>query len=135
MKYFSIEEFDKMYHEIMVDDEPCFDTMLYIAKNVLYNMISKWCYEDSSLRGRQYEDDIMQEINIRLVKNCVNGFFKKKSDGNYDPKGFNSWIKTVATNVFIDFAKKVKNDLLNKTEEIDGNTGGTPTGIMLLKSL
>lgn len=132
MKYFSVEEFDKMYQEIMRNEQPCFDTLVYISQKSLYRIICKWCYTDSALRGRQYEDDIMQLIHIRLIKNCVKGFFMKKADGNYDPDGFDTWMKTVATNIFIDFAKKIKSEPLIDTEDGGETKGGNPPPVVII---
>lgn len=124
MNFFSNEEFDKMFREIASDESVCYDTLLYISHRSLMNAVRKWCYNDSALRGRQYEEDIMQEIQIRLIKNCVTGFFLRNGEPNYDPEGFKNWMFTLAINVKNDFAKKIRRIQFIESKELDDVTVG-----------
>lgn len=57
------------------------------------------------------EEDIMQEIHIRLIKTTVTGFLLRAGvDGpvNNDPEGFEDWMFTVAHNVQRDYARRVR---------------------------
>lgn len=119
MKFFSGEEFDKMFQEIVGSEYICYDTLLYVSQRMLSASVRRWCYNDPALRGRQYEDDIMQEIQIRLIKNSVTGFFLRNYEPNYDPEGFKNWIFTVAINVKNDFAKKVRRIQFIEVKESD----------------
>ncbi len=125
MKFFANEEFDKMFREIVGSDYVSYDTLLYISERALSNSVRKWCYNDPVLRGRQYEEDIMQEIQIRLIKNCITGFFLRNNEPNYDPEGFQSWLFTVAINVKNDFAKKVRRVQFIEVKELDENCAET----------
>lgn len=111
--------FDKMIDEMLSKNGPKFDTMLYIVDTLLANPVRRWCYEDPALRGKQYEDDIMQEIRIRLIKTCIPNFlFRKEGAINNDPDGFKSWLFRVAMNIRNDFAKKIRKRQFNETEEL-----------------
>ena len=57
MKPFSNEEFDVIFNEIVTSKFVCYDTLLYVSERMLHGAVSNWCYNDSALRGRQYEDD------------------------------------------------------------------------------
>lgn len=120
MRFFSIEEFDTMFREIVNEEPICYDTLLVISERMLIGSVRKWCNSDSALYGRQYEEDIMQEIQIRLIKNCVTGFFLRNGEPNYDPDGFSNWIFTLAINVKNDFAKKVRRIQFIEMKELDG---------------
>lgn len=122
MKFFSNEEFDKMFREIVGAEFICYDTLLYVSQRMLFGSVCKWCYNDPALRGKQYEEDIMQEIQIRLIKNCVTGFFLRNNEPNYDPEGFKNWIFTLAINVKNDFAKKVRRIQFIEVKELDGES-------------
>ena len=108
MRFFSPEEFDKMYREILDSACICYDTLLYLSHRALFGLVCQWCRNDPALRGQQYEEDLMQEIQIRLIKSCVTGFFLRNHEPNYDPEGFQNWLFTVALNVKKDFAKKIR---------------------------
>lgn len=119
MKFFSNEEFDKIFCDIVGSENICYDTLLHVSQRMLFSSVRKWCYSDPVLRGNQYEDDIMQEIQIKLIKNCVTGFFFRNNKPNYDPVGFKNWIFTLAINVKNDFAKKVRRIQFNEVKELD----------------
>ena len=119
MKFFSNEEFDRIFCDIVGSENICYDTLLYVSQRMLFSSVRKWCYNDPVLRGNQYEEDIMQEIQIRLVKNCVTGFFLRNNEPNYDPEGFKNWIFTLAINVKNDFAKKVRRIQFNEVKELN----------------
>lgn len=121
MEFFSGEEFNVIFNEVLDSNGACFDTLLTVCEKMLKGAVRRWCYSDSALRGRQYEEDIMQEIQIRLIKNCVTGFFNRNGEPNYDPDGFKNWVFTVAINVKNDFAKKVRRIQFKETEESEGD--------------
>lgn len=108
MKFFTGEEFDRMFREIVVEKPSCYDTLLAIADRMLKGSVCKWCNDDPYLCGDYHIDEVMQLIRIRLYQKCVTGFFMRNGEPNYDPEGFKNWIFKVALNVKRDYAKKVK---------------------------
>ena len=115
MRAFTDEEFELMLYELTELKPAKYDMMCLIARKVLEPKVKGWCYKYSSLRGRQYEDDVMQEICIRLIKICVTKFFirEEKPDFiNRDPVEFCAWITAVGRHLTHDFAiKQYKYDI------------------------
>lgn len=124
MKFFTDEEFETIFHEIVVERPSCYDTMLMIAERMLEGSVCKWCNEDPYLNGDDYHiHEVMQLIRIRLYQKCVTGFFMRNGEPNYDPDGFKNWVFTVALNVKRDYAKKVR---LRSFKEGNGSEGSEP---------
>lgn len=119
MQYFTHDEFDKMFHEILDSNGSCVDTLMTVAERILKGPVKKWCNSDASLKNRQFEDDLMQDIRTRLLKVCVTGFFKRNGIENYDPDGFKNWLFTVAINVKNDFAKKQRRIQFMEADDTD----------------
>lgn len=118
---FTNEEFNIMVEELLYSEPISFTMLCYIAEKTLRKRIKYLCDTDDCLRGRGYEDDIMQEIQLRLMKTTVSHFLLKSGeDGvvNADPDGFKSWIKTVAENIKKDFSNKVRR-IDFKTEDFE----------------
>ncbi len=125
MNHYSEEEFYKVFHDITDTQHPVFDSLVNLAQETLKSSVKRWCYEDSCLRGGSYEDDVMQEILIRLIKNCVSGFFMRDGKLNNDPDGFKNWMFTVAKNVKNDFAKKIRRMQFIESELDENLSDGT----------
>ncbi|MBQ3330413.1 MAG: hypothetical protein IJG87_04450 [Ruminococcus sp.] len=104
----------------LTEKEPAsFDMMCVIVERTLKPLIRKWCYESEDLRNRQYEDDILQDTQIRLFKTCVTHFLKRKDRQyviNDNPDDFCSWIKTVGRNMTRDKAKEVRQQNFHTTK-------------------
>lgn len=124
MSFFTEQEFHKMLFELTQSDAACYDTLIKIAEKTLYKSVCGWCNQTPVLRN--YEEDIMQEIYIRLIKKCVTGFVMRDGVLNDDPEGFKNWLFTVAKNIKNDFAKK-----LGAKELYEPNTpeGEIPEGV------
>lgn len=120
MVAFSQEEFDIMVHQLLYAEPVCFDMLCHIAEKTLRRAVYRWCREDDCLCGRGYENDILQQTHLHLIKSTVSGFLLREADGsvNYDPAGFKSWMFTVAKNVKRDIADRVRGRDY-KTEELD----------------
>ncbi len=111
----------------MVDELLCceprrFDMLCHIAEKTLKSSVARWCRTEECLRGRDYESDIMQEIQLRLIKTTVSKFLLRQGlDGpvNNDPEGFEDWLFVVAKNQKRDFANKIRSIDFNTTE-LDG---------------
>ena len=118
---FTREEFDIMVNQLLNKEPISFDMLCEIADKTLRPSVINWCKKEDCLRGRGYEDDIMQEIKLRFIKTTVSHFLLR--DGirgayNNDPDGFEDWMFRVADNLKRDFANKIrKRDF--KTEDID----------------
>ena len=104
----SNDEFNTMFEQMieeMADPHTSYDTLFLMAEKVLRQKVTCWCGQVRLFRGRGLEDDIMQDIKIRLMLNAVNGFLMRKDRGgelNADPDGFKRWMVTVAKNYFRD---------------------------------
>lgn len=119
--HFTKEEFDTMVQELLYQESVSFDMLCSIAEKTLRPSVKYWCRTEDCLRGRGYEDDIMQEIYLRLMKTTVAYFLLREGiDGPYndDPEGFEDWMFRVADNLKRDFANKVRSRDF-KTEYID----------------
>lgn len=118
---FTTEEFEIMVHELLYSDPVSFDTLCQIADKTLRPSVINWCKSEDCLRGRGFEDDIIQEIHLRLMKTTVDYFLLREGvNGPYNnnPEGFEDWMFRVADNLKCDFANKVRNRDF-KTEDID----------------
>lgn len=119
MRPFTNEEYQIMIYELTEKEPASFDMMCRIAERTLKPLIKKWCYESEDLRNRQYEDDILQDTQIRLFKTCVTHFLKRKDRQyviNDDPDEFCLWIKTVGRNMTRDKAKEVRKQNFHTTK-------------------
>ena len=108
---FTREEFDTMVKELLYQTPVSFDMLCHIAEKTLLPTIKNWCAMDTSLHGRDYDQDIMQNVHIRLIQTTVPNFLLR--DGiagayNNDPEGFEDWMFAVAKNIKRDFASEVR---------------------------
>ncbi len=118
---FTTEEFDIMVEELLEQEPVSFQMLCDIAAKTLRPTVIRWCRTDENLRGRGYEEDILQEIYIRLIKTTVSYFLLRDGvDGpvNRDPQGFYSWMFKVATNIKRDFTAKLRQDDF-KTDDLE----------------
>lgn len=101
-----------MIEQLLDESNVKFDMLCSIADKILRSTVVHWCANDPSLCGKQLEDDIMQEIYIRLIKTCKSSFLLRNGvDGelNTDPDGFKSWLFKVALNIKRDYSNAVRN--------------------------
>lgn len=128
---FTRDEFDVMVNELLYKDPISFDMLCQIAEKTLRHSVVNWCKTEYCLCGRGYEDDIMQEIHLRLIKTTVDYFLLRDDiEGSYNdnPEGFEGWIFFVAKNIKRDFANKIRNRDFT-TEDIDDPAiGEIPSG-------
>lgn len=120
--HFTREEFDVMVRELLYDDQVTYDMLCTITEKTLRNKVGAWCRADATLRGREYEDDIMQEIHIRVIKRTISSFLLKKCINgkpyNDDPEGFEDWLYEVGRNIKKDFSDRVRR-IDFRTEDLD----------------
>lgn len=108
---FTKEEFDTMVRELLCQDPVSFDMLCHIAGKTLRPTVENWCAGDMYLRNRNFEEDIMQNIYIRLIQTTVPNFLLHESiTGAYNdnPEGFEDWMFTVAKNIKRDFATDIR---------------------------
>ncbi len=118
---FTGEEFQIMVDELLYQEPVSFDMLCHIAQKTLENKVRYWCYNDATLKNRGCEDDIMQEIHLRLIKTTVSGFLLREGVSgvyNNDPEGFEDWMFQVAKNIKKDFANRIRGRDI-KTESLD----------------
>jgi len=118
---FTQDEFDTMVNELLYKEPISFDALCLIADKTLRPSVINWCKTEDCLRGRGFEDDLMQEIHLRLIKTTVDYFLLRDGiEGQYNnnPEGFEDWMFRVAENLKRDFANKVRNRDF-KSENID----------------
>ena len=82
MSFFTEQEFHQMLFELTRGDAVCYNTLIKIAEKTLYKSVCSWCNQTPVLRN--CEEDIMQEIYIRLIKKCVTGFIMRDGVLNDD---------------------------------------------------
>ena len=123
---FTTSEFETMVNEILYSTPVSFDMLCRIAEKTLKPTVLNWCKNEECLRGRGYEEDLMQEIKLRFIQTVVDYFLLRNGAGkpfNNDPEGFEDWMFKVAENRKRDFANRVRNDDF-RTENIDDPTIG-----------
>ncbi len=126
---FSREEFDIMVKELLYSDKVRFDMLCHIANKTLNRSVKIWCCSNPSMQGREYEFDLMQNIQLRLIQTTVNGFLlrsDKEGPYNNDPEGFEDWMFKVARSRRDELFKRVwKNDnRITATENMERKKTG-----------
>ncbi len=133
MAAFTQKEFDTMISELFEYEEISFDTLCKIAHDSLENSVRRWCEADLALRGKGYEDDIMQDVYIRMMKTSITHFFKRPStEGiNRDVQGFSSWMFKIALNIKRDYSNRVRKANFNvgSIEDADTSDGALVSDI------
>ena len=106
MQYFTQDEYNEMIRELLHTTPVCYDTMAMIAERTLKPYLRKLCNNDVYLRGRQCDDDIMQQVHMHLIQFCVTRFLYRNDTVNDSPEEFTAWLFTVAKNAFLDYVRK-----------------------------
>ena len=110
---FSNEEFNIMVDELLNREPMSFTMLCEISAKTLRNKIKYWCSEEPCLKGRGYEEDILHDVQIKLMRITVPCFLLRNGldePVNADPDGFKNWMITVAKNYKRDFANKIRNE-------------------------
>lgn len=111
---FTQEEYDVMLDELCnVEHDAIYEMLFSIVDKFLTPKVKVWCDSNSVLRGRGYEEDIMQVLRIHFYKITLRTHFEAKdSDGNLKyprvPGVFGKWMETVAKNEFKNYLKSRK---------------------------
>ena len=69
------------FYALMLDDLfgrdiPKYDRLVIFLKAMLENTIKKWCYKNTGLRRGMTDDDVLQEVTIKIINTCETKFFK-----------------------------------------------------------
>jgi len=115
---FTRAEFDTMVREVLCEDAVSFDMLCRIAEKTLRSTVRYWAQTDPCLKGRDYENDLMQEIHMKLIQHtAVDFLLNDRAVGafNDDPEGFEDWMFTVA--------RRHKSDFVNKVRSQDNKEG------------
>ena len=105
----SNEDFGVLVEELLGREQISYDMLCLLAERELRPLVRRLCRSEPCLRGKDLENDIMQEINIRLIKTAISHFLLREgcdSQINYDPIGFRKWMVTVAINIKNDYANR-----------------------------
>lgn len=122
---FTAEEFDIMVQELLYQEPLSYAMLCQIAEKCLKKRVYAMCAANEDLRGRKREEDVLQEVYIRLMNTTIYGFLLRQGvDGpvNRDPEGFRAWMGTVAKNIVRDEAKKLRRQDYHNTslEDLTG---------------
>ena len=113
------EKYEKMLHELFECEPICHQTLCEVVKEFLTPHIRNMCFHDSALRGGGYEEDILQNTTIRIIKHCIVGFFLREEQINTDLDEFEKWIFVVARNVKRDCSAKVRKGLCLPIDDVE----------------
>lgn len=127
MGKFSDEEFHEIITELFEREPACADTLLKVVDKVYRNRIRGWCSTHRDVIGCGYEEDILQDIKIKILTHCTTSFFLKKgvdSGVNTNPEEFAKWMNTVVKNTLTDFLNKQTKhaEVFRPIEEDEGIT-------------
>lgn len=126
MGYFTTTEYQTMLVEL--SRNPCvFDTLIRLAKKTLFASVRKWCNGHQALKNRGYEEDIMQNINLRLVKYFLKSFRRNPEDVIGNSSEFVNWLFKVARNEFYTFSRKHGKVIANEGTADPEKNKNTPT--------
>lgn len=122
---------NKLYSDLVADvcarDYPQYDKLVIFVHNFLIGTVKKWCSSSSFLSGASHDEDVMQEIQIKIIKNCESNFFRPV-DGKTDKtcEEFKAWCYVLAKRCFISYynkQKKYREDEKNFLENADKGNG------------
>lgn len=123
-----------MVEQLLDENGEKFDMLCSIADRTLRSTVAHWCANDPALCGRQMENDVMQEIYIRLIKTCKSTFLLRNGvngEINNDLDGFKSWLFKVALNIKRDYSNATRNRSFKERGFADGEEEVSPMRTIL----
>ncbi len=95
---FSEAEYLTMIVELL--DGGRHDMLCTIVEKTLRSYVSRKCFGDGVLRGKEHEEDLMQELKLHFIQTVVDDFLFKdeRKEPNMDMQYFNNWLYRVASN-------------------------------------
>lgn len=118
MGMISRAEFDTIVGQLTESPAARYDMLFAVADRILQPKVRYLCFNNRALRGKQLEEDIMQEIKTRLFLTCHTLFLFRDGELNDDPDGFKNWMYAVARNIVLDHAKK-EGRHMDREKELD----------------
>ena len=123
---------NQLYSELVYDicsrEVPKYDKLAVFLYDLLSNRVKSWCRDDSILSGGRHYEDIMHEIQIRIIKKCEFYFFKPvdgKTDKTYEE--FKAWCIKVGKYYFYSYCvKNNRKKEIAKALEINDESGYDP---------
>lgn len=110
MRKFSDKAFEDIIAELFEVPSRA-DTLLAVIDQVYRKRIQRWCITHNDVIGGGYEEDILQDIKIKILTHCVSSFFLRNGvDGgiNTHPDEFAKWMNTVVKNTQKDILESHK---------------------------
>ncbi len=104
---------NKLYEDLVADicarEYPQYDNMVLFVHDFLNGTVKKWCSSSSFLSGASHDEDVMQEIQIKIIKTCEASFFEPV-DGKTKKtcEEFKAWCYVLAKRCFITYYNKQK---------------------------
>ena len=96
---FSEAEYQRAVSELFDNTTASFEGLCTVADALLRPVVTSWCAATPVLSGRMCEDDIVQEVQLRMIKYVINDFYlRERSDPNRDSHEFRLWLFRVAKN-------------------------------------
>lgn len=120
--------YETLVSDICGTEYPKYDNMVIFVHNLLNPLVESLCRNTSALCGGLHEEDVMQEIQIKIIKNCENYFFKP-INGKTEKTcaDFKAWCVRVAKNYFFTYCVKQKS---RKEVELDLSRTGEDTSFI-----
>lgn len=110
---------DIIINEVVHQKPSCFDTLIKVVDIIATPKVNYLCSSDPALKGRQVENDIMQNIRMRVVKYAERSFFCKDGNINNNPDEFRMWLSAVVRNSVKDYAKIMRRQQFGIIEDDD----------------
>lgn len=113
------ELYNKMLDEIFGENKkPKFDTMAVIVDKLMSPAVARWCRSAFNKRAWEYQDDMLQDILLRVMQTSVTYFFLHggRETPNDSAEDFSKWTYTVSLSVRNNFLKKYGKELSHRGE-------------------
>ena len=103
---------EKLYVELVEDlfggEKPKYDNLVIFEHQILSGLVKGWC-SNRKIFDSEAHEDLMQLIQVRIIKKCEDGFFKPVNGKTVKTcEEFRRWSITVAKNCFRNYYDKLK---------------------------
>lgn len=115
---FAEEVYQKAFADVMDKEKADFGRLCVLVDALVRPTVTAWCMTTPILAGRCCEDDIIQEIHLRVIKYSVGDFFFRGDTPNRDSTQFRMWLFTVAKRAKISYIRKIAKDQTSDLEPI-----------------
>lgn len=119
MAEITLEELNGLISDLVNAESPSCERLVAVVERTIRPTVKKWAGSSRLLDGEA--DDLMQEIQIKIMKNVVTKFLMRDGVLNTDPHGFKNWIFKVAENT--------KNDYCRMLNRYSGSSAGANLSI------